>query len=117
MEPVTALIGILIAVFVVALIYVIIITVRDEYSRREKLRKKYGRVPDHTELYFEEYFPTVMKEWDIVTKPRLKRWNKSIRQKMSSIDKALDEITGYRKGLDGRIDALEKDVDSLEKKK
>lgn len=90
---------------------------RERYSRREKLRKKYGRVPDHTELYFEEYFPTIMKEWDIVTQPRLQRWNKKTRQKMSTIDKDLDKIMKYRADLDGRMDSLEKDVDSLEKKK
>ena len=117
MDPISSLILIIIALIIVGIIYLLIITAREEYSRREKLRKKYGKVPDHTELYFEEYFPTMMKEWDIITKPRLQRWNKKTRQKMTSIDKNLDEIIDYRKGLDKRIDTLENDVSSLEKKK
>lgn len=102
------------AVVLAVLLYVILLVARDFISRRDRLRQKYGYVPRHVELYFEEYFPTIVREWDLVTKPRLSQWRDGIKQKMTVIDADISHIQTYRNTLDTRLDRLEKDVTSIE---
>jgi len=103
------------AVVAAVIIYLVLVLVRDMVSRRGKLRQKYGYVPGHVELYFEEYFPTMIKEWDLVVRSRLGHWMEGAKQKMSVIDADLAHIQAYRNSLDTRLDRLEHDVSALEK--
>lgn len=98
------------------LIYLVIKLIRTIRGRKHALVDKYGYMPSHTELYFEEYFPSLISEWDIVTKPKIQRWKEGISKKLKSIGNDIEEVVGYRKDIDKRLDKLEKEVVTLEKK-
>lgn len=116
MDAATTLAVVIAAIVIAVVIYLLLLYVRSYVSRREKLKQKYGYVPEHVELYFEEYFPTMIKEWDLVVRSRLGQWMDGIRQKMTVIDADLTHIQQYRNTLDTRLDRLEHDVNALERK-
>ena len=116
MDPVSFILWIFVLILFIVLIYVIIKVVREIRGRRRALTEKYGHFPSHTELYFEEYFPKLISEWDLVTIPKLERWKRGIQGKLKSIGGEISEITNYRENIDTRLDKLEKEVGKLEKK-
>jgi len=86
MDAVTAVAVVILAIVAAVVIYFALVYVRNIVSRRGKLKQKYGYVPEHIELYFEEYFPTMIKEWDLVVRSRLGHWMDGVKQKMTVID-------------------------------
>ena len=116
MDAGSALLWIIFVVLLVIVVYLVVKLIRLFRGRRRALEEKYGYVPRHTELYFEEYFPKMISEWDLITKPKLERWKKGIQGKLKSIGGEINEVLDYRKSLDSRIDKLEKEVVKLEKK-
>jgi len=116
MDPISAILWIIAIILVIFLIYIIVSVIRQTRGRRRALIEKYGYLPSHTELYFEEYFPKMISEWDLVTIPKLERWKKGIQGKLKSIGGEINEITDYREDINSRLDILEKEVGKLEKK-
>ena len=116
MDAGSAVLWIIFVILLVIVLYLVVKLIRLFRGRRRALEEKYGYLPSHTELYFEEYFPKMISEWDLITKPKLERWKKGILGKLKSIGGEINEITDYRKNLDFRIDKLEKEVVKLEKK-
>jgi len=116
MDAGSAILWIFAIILIVILIYLAIKLIRSIRGRKQALVDKYGYLPSHTELYFEEYFPSLISEWDLITIPKLERWKKGIKGKLKSIDGDIDEIYNYRKNIDSRMDKLEKEVGKLEKK-
>jgi len=116
MDVGSAILGIFIIILLLLLIYVAIKVIRMIRGRRQALTEEYGHLPSHTELYFEEYFPSLISEWDIVTKPKLERWKKGMQGKLKSLGGDINEIVDYRKDLDTRINKLEKEVGKIEQK-
>lgn len=116
MDAGSAVLWIIFVILLVIVIYLIVKVIRLVRGRRQALEEKYGHLPSHTELYFEEYFPKMISEWDLITKPKLERWKKGIQGKLKSIGGEINDIIDYRKSLDSRIDKLEKEVVKLEKK-
>jgi len=116
MDAGSAILWIIFVIFLVITIYLIVKLIRLFRGRRHALEEKYGYLPSHTELYFEKYFPNMISEWDLITKPKLERWKKGISGKLKSIGLEINEITDHRKDLDSRINKLEKEVVKLEKK-
>jgi hypothetical protein len=116
MDALTAVGIVILAIVASIIIYLVLVYVRDLVSRHGKLKQKYGYVPGHIELYFEEYFPTMIKEWDLVVRSRLGQWMDGVKQKMVVIDADLTHIQQYRNTIDTRLDRLEQDVNTLEKK-
>ena len=116
MDAGSAILGIFIIILLLLLIYVTIKVIRMIRGRRHALIDEYGHLPNHTELYFEEYFPSLISEWDLVTKPKLERWKQGIQGKLKSIGGDINEIVDYRKDLDTRINKLEKEVGKIEQK-
>jgi len=116
MDAGSAILWIIFVILLVIVVYLVVKLIRLFRGRRRALEEKYGYLPSHTELYFEEYFPRMISEYDLVTKPKLERWKKGIQGKLKSIGGEINEIVDYRRNLDSRIDKLEKDVVKLEKK-
>jgi len=116
MDPVSVILWVFVLILIIVLIYVLVRVIREIRGRRGALVDKYGYLPSHTELYFEEYFPKLISEWDLVTIPKLERWKKGIQGKLKSIGGEINEITNYRTDIDTRLDNLEKEVGKLEKK-
>ena len=116
MDAATTIAIVILAIVAAVVIYLVLVYARSYISRRGKLKQKYGYIPEHIELYFEEYFPTMIKEWDLVVRSRLGQWMDGVRQKMAVIDTDLTHIQQYRNTIDTRLDRLEKDVSMLERK-
>ena len=110
-----AILGIFIIILLALLIYLFVKLIRLVRGREHALIEKYGRLPSHTDLYFEEYFPTLISEWDLITKPKLERWKQGIQNKLKSIGVNINEISDYREKLDSRIGKLSEEVVKLEK--
>jgi len=116
MDAGSAILWIIFVILLVIVVYLVVKLIRLFRGRRQGLEEKYGHLPSHTELYFEEYFPKMISEWDLITKPKLERWKKGIQGKLKSIGGEINEIIEYRKSIDSRINMLEKEVVKLEKK-
>lgn len=85
-------------------------------SRRKAAETALEGVPmDHTSLYFEEYFPTMILNFDLVTKPQLQEWNKAIAGRLDTVDDRIKTAGGFRKRMDTRLRTLEGRIDRLEK--
>jgi len=116
MDAGSAILWIIFVILLVIVVYLFVKLIRLFRGRRRALEEKYGYVPGHTELYFEEYFPKMISEWDLVTKPKLERWKKGIQGKLKTLGGEINDIVDHRKSLDSRIDRLEKEVAKIEKK-
>ncbi len=116
MDVGSAILWIIFVILLVIFIYLIVKVIRLVRGRRHALEVKYGYMPSHSELYFEEFFPKIISEWDLITKPKLEHWKKGIQNKLKLIGGELNEIIDYRKSIDSRIDKLEKEVIRIEKK-
>ena len=85
-------------------------------NRREAAAAAMGGVPtDHTSLYFEEYFPSMMKNFDLVTKSRFDEWSGIINVRLGKVDDNITVIQGQRKKVDQRLGKLEGRLDKIEK--
>ena len=102
-EPWVAIILVIIGILIIAIIYQIIQIIR---ARNEG--------PTHVEEYFSGNFRTMIGEWDLVTRPRLKQWKSSMTDRLSIITSDITSIESTRKGINGRLDTVEKDLNKLE---
>lgn len=85
-------------------------------NRRKAAAAAMGGVPtDHTSMYFEEYFPTMKKNFDLVTKSRYDEWSGTINVRLGKVDDNITAIQGQRKKVDHRIGKLEGRLDKFEK--
>ena len=110
------LLGIAIVLSLFILFWVLLVLFFIRNNRRKKAAVAMGGVPvDHTSLYFEEYFPTMMKNFDLVTKSRFDEWSGSIEARLGKVDENITVVQGQRKKLDQRMGKLEGRLDKLEK--
>lgn len=93
----------LIVILIIAIIYTIYGIVK---SRKER--------PNHVEMYFDANFRSIVDEWDLVTRPRLKDWKSTMSKRLDSVGKDISGIEKNRKKIDKRLSSLEKEVGKLE---
>ena len=98
---------ILVMVWLLAMIAII------RSMRKEKAMKELEI--DHISLYFDEQFPTIIKNFDLVTKSKFDTWSASIGKRLNTVGGNISTIQTFRKGFDPRLETLEKQVDALEK--
>ena len=96
--------AIIVIILVVALIYLIMSYIR---GRRE------ARM-EHVQLYFDEHFRDVIKEWDLIKRPRVKEWQVDISKRLSLVGKDIDALSDVRKSLDSRLEKLDSEINKLE---
>jgi hypothetical protein len=100
---VTWLLIAVIAIFVIAIIYQIIRLWRMKHNE-----------PDHMEMYFESNFKSIIDEWGLITRPKMKTWKNDITTKLKGLSKDISYIETERTSIDKRINKLEKELNQLE---
>lgn len=83
-------------------------------SRRTALKEKYGEVPSHTELYFEEYFEDITDEWDLVKKRDAQSWANEIEGRVNAVGDTINELKQTRKEIDKDLETIEDEIKKLE---
>lgn len=113
-DAVTVVIGVLIALVIVAIIAVLALGIAWVF-RLSRRRKAYERAGiSHLDLYFDEHFPNVVRNFDLVTSARFDAWSNGINARLGNLGRDLDNLGKARRGLDTRMDRLEKRLTDLE---
>lgn len=85
-------------------------------ARKKALKKKYGRVPSHMELYFEEYFDEMIESWDLVKKDEVDDWVTDMSERVIKVSDDIDDLKATKQDIDQELSAVEKRIESLKKK-
>jgi cbb3-type cytochrome oxidase subunit 3 len=80
-----------------------------------RIKKAIVPVPSHVELYFDEHFKDIVKEWDLQSRSDVKAWCSEMGKKLDSIGKGLEKIKKFRAGFEPRLEKLESTLGKLEK--
>jgi len=78
------------------------------------LRRKKSLEPSHVQLYFDENFRSIIGEWDLVTRDRVKEYKKDINKRLKVVGKDITALESNKKVLDKRMVRLEKTIARLE---
>jgi hypothetical protein len=101
------------SIFFVVMVWLIAILAIIRHIRKNKAMKELEI--DHISLYFDDYFPTIIKNFDLVTKSKFDTWSASIGKRLKVVGGSISTVQAFRKGFDPRLKSLEKQVDALEK--
>ena len=113
-DATTIAFGILASILIVALIVAIALVVA-WVVRETRRRRAYDRAGvSHLDLYFDEHFPNIVRNFDLVTTPRFEAWSNGITARLSNLSRDLDVLGRARQGLDARMDRIEKRLGDLE---
>ncbi|MEF8873332.1 MAG: hypothetical protein V5A88_01530 [Candidatus Thermoplasmatota archaeon] len=85
-------------------------------ARKKALKKEYGRVPSHTELYFKEYFEEMIDSWDLVRKDEVDEWVGKMDDRIETVSEDIDRLKSNRENIDDQLSAVEKRIEKLEMK-
>ena len=103
-DPVAFGLIFLIVLLFIAIIYVIV-----------RARKKAAAGPSHLEMYFDSNFRSIIDEWDLMPRSRLKEWKAGMGQRLDTLGKDIDYVEKQRKSLDSRMTGIENDIAKLER--
>jgi peptidoglycan hydrolase CwlO-like protein len=106
MDEATMWIIIIAAVVLIALIILVSLIIY--------YRKKSAKGPSHIELYFDENFRTIIDEWDMVSRDRIKLFRTDMSKRLKGIGGNIDNLENKRDTLDKRMDRLERDMTRME---
>ena len=113
-DAATVVVGVLIALAIIAIIVVIALAVAWGF-RQLRRRRAYERAGvSHLDLYFDEHFPNVIRNFDLVSSARFDTWSNGINARLGNLARDLDNLGKARRGLDNRMDKLEKRLTDLE---
>ncbi len=100
-------------VMIVALIIVVVYLVL-RITRRRRISVPIFPTKSHVNLYFEERFPDMIREWDLVTRPKLDNWVSSMSTRLDKVGKGISTVKSFRTTLDSRLDELDRRVKIIE---
>jgi len=100
-------------VMIVALIIIGVYLVL-RITRRRRIAVPIFPTKSHVNLYFEEHFPDIIREWDLITRPKLDNWVSSMSTRLDKIGKDISTVKSFRKTLDSRLDKLHERVKTIE---
>jgi hypothetical protein len=100
----TVFLAIVAIILIIVLVYLIIYYIR---KRRESRM-------EHVGLYFDEHFRDVIKEWDLVSRTKVKDWSTDMSKRLEDVGMDLDKLMKFRKSFDTRLDKLESEAKKLE---
>lgn len=100
-------------VMIVALIIIGVYLVL-RITRRRKISVPIFPTKSHVNLYFEEHFPDIIREWDLITRPKLDTWVSSMSTRLDKVGKDISTVKSFRKTLDSRLDKLDERVKTIE---
>lgn len=110
----TVVVGVLVALLIVAIAVAVAFLVA-WFLRSSRRRQAYERSgTSHLDLYFDEHFPGIARNFDLVGRARFDSWSSGISSRLSTLSKDLDSLGKARKGLDTRMDRIEKRISDLE---
>jgi hypothetical protein len=78
------------------------------------LRSKKIKEPSHIDLYFQDNFRSIMDEWDMVTRPKLKSYKKDLNQRLSKCGEDIDKFFSKRVEMEKRMTRLDRELTKLE---
>ncbi|MGA1822421.1 MAG: hypothetical protein ACMUIG_07835 [Thermoplasmatota archaeon] len=78
------------------------------------LRKRKAKGPSHIELYFDENFRTIIDEWDMVSRERIKLFRTDMSKRLKTVGDSIGNLERNRKRLDSRMEKLEKEMSRME---
>lgn len=100
-------------VMIVALIIIVVYLVL-RITRRRRISVPIFPTRSHVNLYFEERFPDMIREWDLITRPKLDTWVSSMSARLDKVGKGISTVKSSRKTLDLRLDKLDERVKTIE---
>ena len=104
------LVAILIVVVIVAIVLIVAWALRE--SRRRRAYEQAG--VSHLDLYFDEHFPDIIRNFDLVTTSRFDVWSNGVSARLAGLSKDIDVLGKARRGIDSRMDRLEKRISEVE---
>ena len=105
--------AIVFTVIIVGWALLMFFVMRTNRQRRAKVAME--EVPrDHVSLYFDEYFPSMINNFDLVTKSHYKDWSGSIEERLGNVSKWIKTADTGKKDIDKRLNSLETKVKKLE---
>ena len=105
----TAFFFVLIAALIIIGVYLVL-----RITRRRRISVSIFPTRSHVDLYFEERFPDLIREWDLITRPKLDNWVSSMSTRLDKIGKDISTVKSFRKTLDSRLDNMYKSVKTIE---
>ena len=113
-DTVSLLAGVLLGIFLLVLIGVIVWVAL--WGLREfRRRQAYERAGvSHLDLYFDEHFPNVVRNFDLVPSARFDSWANGMTARLATLSHDIDLVGKARRGLDSRMDRLEKRLGEVE---
>ncbi len=83
-------------------------------TRKKALERKYGHVPSHTELYFEEYFEDIIESWDLVKVGEAKRWAEKMDKRLDDLSGKIESLKSKSSQIDQEFEIMENRIDKIE---
>lgn len=100
-------------VMIVALIIIVVYLVL-RITRRRRISVPIFPTTSHVNLYFEERFPDMIREWDLITRPKSDNWVSSMSARLDKVGKDISTVKSFRKNLDSRLDKLDERAKTIE---
>lgn len=100
-------------VMIVALIIVVVYLVL-RITQRRRISVPIFPTRSHVNLYFEEHFPDLIREWDLITRPKLDNWVSSMSTRLDKVGNDISTVKSFRGILDSRLDKLDERVKTIE---
>jgi len=100
---------VMIAALIIIVVYLVL-----RITRRRRMLIPIFPTKSHVNLYFEERFPDIIREWDLITRPKLDTWVSSMSTRLDKVGKDIFTVKSFRKTLDSRFDKLDERVKTIE---
>lgn len=104
---------VVLALLIITLVVLFLFLFR-ETKRKKALKEEYGYVPEHTELYFEEYFDDIIKEWDLVREDEAQRWAEKMSERLDDVSEKLDSVKSRKREIDSDMETIENKIEKIE---
>ena len=83
-------------------------------ARNKALKDKYGHVPSHTELYFEEFFEDMIDSWDLVRQDEAQQWAENMDDRLSNLSERVESLKTKKRDIDQELDIVENRIERFE---
>jgi hypothetical protein len=100
-------------VMMVALVTVVVYFVL-KITQRRRISVPIFPTRSHVNLYFEEHFPDLIREWDLITSSKLDNWVSNMSARLEKVGNDISTVKSSRGILDSRLDKLDERVKNIE---
>jgi hypothetical protein len=100
-------------VMIVALIVVVVYFML-RMTRGRRISMPIFPTTSHVQLYFEEHFPDMISEWNLITRPKLDTWFSNMAARLDKVEKDISTVKSSREVLDSRLDRLDARLTTME---